>query len=186
MSTGNLSPINHVMSMILLANLYLVGDPSDLSLGQIHFLYGLIQGVPIYLGWHIYNVLWSMAEEGVQIHYVPFTSLISRFYKYKYVPLPETYHSIPLPKPISFNTLNGMYQEARNARTEDNPFSALPAYTSTFHSMNMQILFVDLSQQMTTSFGLVHDHMDHISSRLNRIENRLSPLPSPPRRTSEQ
>lgn len=180
MSTGNFSPIYSVMSMIILSNLYPIDEPTNLSLDQVHFLFDLVRGVPIDLGWHIYNVWWSMAEEGSQSQFLPFTSLITCLCKYKFVPPQENCRSIPLSDPISLNTLNNLNEKARNARIARDPFDDPPTCTPAFHYVNMQTLSMESSQKMATSFSLIHDHLDHISSRMDSMDAHLPPPPSPP------
>ena len=130
------------------------------------------------MGWHIYNVWWSMAEEGSRSQFLPFTSLITHLCEYKFVPPPENCRSVPFSNPISLNTLNNLNEEPRNARIARDPF-ADPPYNPTFHYVNMQTLSMELSQQMATSCSLVHDHLDHISSKMDNMDAHLPPPPSP-------
>lgn len=132
------------------------------------------------MGWHIYNVWWSMAEEGSRSQFLPFTSLITRLCKYKFVPPLENCRSIPLSDPISLNTLNNLNEEPRNSRIARDPFADPPTYTSAFHYVNMQTLSMELFQQMATSFSVVQDHLDHIASKMDSMDAHLLPPPSPP------
>ena len=121
-----------------------------------------------------------MAKKGTQTQSLSFTSLITCFCKYKYVKFSESYRIIPFLESIKINTLNALYAKARDARWDSDPSSSLKAYTLTFHLVNMQIMFVELSQQMATGFGLVYDFLDITSSHLNHVEACMPPSPLPP------
>ena len=121
-----------------------------------------------------------MAKKGTRTQFLSFTCLITHFCKYKYVKFSETYQIIPFPESISINTLNPLYVEARDARRDSDPSTSLKAYTLTFHLVNMQTMFMELSQQMAIGFGLVYDFLDITSSRLNHVEAHMPPLPLPP------
>lgn len=110
-----------------------------------------------------------MTKKGGRTHFLQFTSLITRFYKQKYVALPNPRHIIPLLEPIGINTLNTLYAKAIDARRDSDPFGTPLAYISAFHSVNMQTLAVELSQQMATGFSLVYDRFDIISSKINHM-----------------
>lgn len=49
-SASQFSPVHHIMSMEMVANLYPSDDPSEFNLGQALFLNDLIRGIPINLG----------------------------------------------------------------------------------------------------------------------------------------
>lgn len=121
-----------------------------------------------------------MAKKGTRTQFLSFTCLITHFCKYKYVKFSESYRIIPFLESIKINTLNALYAKARDARWDSDPSSSLKAYTLTFHLVNMQIMFVELSQQMATGFGLVYDFLDITSSHLNHVEARMPPSPLPP------
>lgn len=121
-----------------------------------------------------------MAKKGTQTQSLPFTSLITCSCKYKYVKFSKSYRIIPFPESIKINTLNALYAKARDARWDSDPSFSLKAYTLTFHLVNMQIMFVELSQQMAIGFGLVYDFLDITSSHLNHVEACMPPSPLPP------